>query len=203
MLRRSALLGQATELLVMHSDVLRSSAHFAVSHSVMRGALGRSASSGTRIFQKLLDTSQMANLAAESLGLKKLRTKLRAKWDLPSGIDIRKKTIKGTRTLPLLGLTSYSSYAVFFRAAFTFAHLARWAAAIFFRAAADIVFFGIVTTFGFCPLFPRAFAHRARCAAAILALAAADRRLAVPVLVHETPRSAASAASRHSTVLST
>jgi len=51
-------------------------------------------------------------------------------------------------------------YAVFF-ADFTFAHLARCAAAILRRAAADIVrFLGIVTTFAFCPRFT--FAHRAR-----------------------------------------
>jgi hypothetical protein len=64
-----------------------------------------------------------------------------------------------------------SSHALFFRA-FSFAHRARCAAAIFLRAAADIVFFfGMATTFRFCgPLFARAFAHRALWAAAILAL---------------------------------
>jgi hypothetical protein len=91
------------------------------------------------------------------------------------------------------------SHADFFCAAFTFAHLSFWAAAIFLRAAADIVLFlGILTTFGFCgPSFARTFAHRARWAAAILALAASDKRLRVPVLFPwEPPLSAASAASR-------
>jgi hypothetical protein len=47
-------------------------------------------------------------------------------------------------------------------AALTLAHRARCAAAIFFRAAADIVFFfGMLTTFCFCPPFPRASAQRA------------------------------------------
>jgi hypothetical protein len=67
-------------------------------------------------------------------------------------------------------------YADFFSAAFTFAHRARCAAAIFLRAAADIVFFlGIATTFCFRPAFARTLAHRALCAAAILARAAAER----------------------------
>ena len=69
-----------------------------------------------------------------------------------------------------------------FFAAFTFAHRARCAAAIFLRALADIVrFLGIVTTFAF-PLLALAFAHRARCAATILALPAVDilPRRAVP-----------------------
>jgi len=68
---------------------------------------------------------------------------------------------------------SLEAYAGFF-AAFTFSHRARCAAAIFLRAAADIVrFFGIVTTLPF-PLFAFTFAQRARWAAAILALPAAD-----------------------------
>ena len=74
------------------------------------------------------------------------------------------------------------SYADFFWAAFTFAHRARCAAAIFFRAAADIVFFlGMLTTFCFCPPFLRNFAHRALWAAAIFALAAAEMLRLVPV----------------------
>jgi hypothetical protein len=95
------------------------------------------------------------------------------------------------------------SYAVFFWAALTFAHLALCAAAIFLRAAADIVlFFGMLTTFCLCPAFPRTFAHRALWAAAILALAAADKCLRFLVLFpYEPPLSAASAASRRSTVL--
>ena len=57
------------------------------------------------------------------------------------------------------------------------------------------------TTFCFCPPLLRTFAHRALWAAAILALAAADKRLRVPVLLpYEPPLSAASAASRRSTV---
>jgi hypothetical protein len=104
MLRRSALSRQATESLVMHSDVLRSSAHFAVSHSVMRGALGRSASSGTRIFQKLLDTSQMADIAVEFLGLKNLLPKVREpSWSEskgperspPASAEVRRSPVGG------------------------------------------------------------------------------------------------------------
>jgi hypothetical protein len=71
---------------------------------------------------------------------------------------------------------------------------------MFFRAAADIVFFlGMLTTFCFCLLFPRTFAHRALWAAAILALAAADKCLRLPAAL-PTPLSAASAASSRSTV---
>jgi len=67
-----------------------------------------------------------------------------------------------------------TSYADFFWAAFTLAHRARCAAAIFLRAVADIVFFlGMLTTFC-CPLFVRTLAHRALWAAAILALPAAE-----------------------------
>ena len=95
-----------------------------------------------------------------------------------------------------------SSQADSFRA-FTFAHLSFWAAAIFLRAAADIVlFFGIATTFCLCPPFLRTFAHRALWAAAILALPAADiLRLVSVFLAYEPPLSAASAASSCSTVL--
>src|ERR1039457_7118212 len=47
------------------------------------------------------------------------------------------------------------SQAAFF-AALNFAHLARCAAAILFRAAADIVLFlGMLSTFCFCPVFLR------------------------------------------------
>jgi hypothetical protein len=106
----------------------------------------------------------------------------------------------------LLGGREFShrvrAYAVFLRAALTFAHRARCAAAIFLRAAADIVFFlGIVTTFCFCLPVPRTFAHRALWAAAILARAAVDRRLRLPVPFPETPVRAARAASSCSTVL--
>jgi hypothetical protein len=55
------------------------------------------------------------------------------------------------------------SYLDFFWAALIFAHRARCAAAIFLRAAADIVFFlGMVTTCGFCPPFARAFSYALR-----------------------------------------
>jgi hypothetical protein len=65
-------------------------------------------------------------------------------------------------------------YAVFF-AAFTFAHLALCAAAIFFRAAAESVRLPrIVTTFACAPLFSRTLAQRALWAAAIRARAAAE-----------------------------
>jgi len=61
-----------------------------------------------------------------------------------------------------------------FFAAFTFAHRARCAAAIFLRPAADIVrFLGIVTTLPLS-LWAFAFAHRVLWAAAILALPAAE-----------------------------
>src|ERR1035438_1744604 len=92
------------------------------------------------------------------------------------------------------------SYAAFFFAALNFAHLARCAAAILFRAAADIVLFlGMLTTFCFCSASPRTFAHRALCAAAILALPAGDKCLRCPVLFpYEPPLSASSATSRHS-----
>jgi hypothetical protein len=60
----------------------------------------------------------------------------------------------------------------------------------------------MLTTFCLCPAFPRTFAHRALWAAAILALAAADKCLRFLVLFpYEPPLSAASAASRRSTVL--
>jgi hypothetical protein len=50
-------------------------------------------------------------------------------------------------------------YAAFFCPARTFAYLARCAAAIFLRAAADILFLlGMLTTFRFCPPFARTFA---------------------------------------------
>jgi hypothetical protein len=62
-----------------------------------------------------------------------------------------------------------------------FAHLALWAAAIFLRAVADIVFFGMVTTF-FCWPLALTFAQRALCAAAIRARAAAESRFFVGLL---------------------
>jgi len=53
-----------------------------------------------------------------------------------------------------------------------FAHLARWAAAIFLRAAADMVRLGFTAT---APLDDAVFAHRAFCAMLIFLRAAADR----------------------------
>jgi hypothetical protein len=72
------------------------------------------------------------------------------------------------------------NYAVFFPA-FTFAHRALCAAAIFRRAAADIVRLArIGTTFARVPAFSLTFAQRALWAAAILSRADADKVL-VPV----------------------
>jgi hypothetical protein len=52
-------------------------------------------------------------------------------------------------------------YAAFFCEALTLAHLSRWAAAIFFRALADIVrLFGAAALF-VCPVLAFSFAHRA------------------------------------------
>ena len=74
---------------------------------------------------------------------------------------------------PTHGLIFLIDQAFFF-AAFTFAHRARCAAAILFRAAVDSVrFFGIVMTLGL-PLVALTLAHRALWAAAILALPDAD-----------------------------
>jgi hypothetical protein len=62
-------------------------------------------------------------------------------------------------------------YAAFFCCAFTFAHLARWNAAIFLRAAADIVRLGFTAT---APFVEALFAHRAFCARLIFRRAEAD-----------------------------
>jgi hypothetical protein len=78
-------------------------------------------------------------------------------------------------TLSFFALTDY---AAFFCRAFKFAQRARWNAAIFLRAAADIVRFtgsGFVVfaiAIGCDPW--RAFCHLARCARAILRLDVAD-----------------------------
>jgi hypothetical protein len=72
-----------------------------------------------------------------------------------------------------------TDYAAFFCCAFNFAHRVRWNAAIFLRAAADIVCFTGAEAIGFafattgCDSL-RALAHRARCACAILRRDAAD-----------------------------
>ena len=124
---------------------------------------------------------------------------------LPSGsprtetLSSRAAAYKRERNrLRLLGVF----YADFFGAALALAQRARCAAAIFLRAAADIVFLlGMLITFCFCPSFARTLAHRALCAAAILALADADKRLRVLVLPSEAPFKAARAASSRSTVL--
>jgi hypothetical protein len=58
------------------------------------------------------------------------------------------------------------------RSAFTFAPLARWAAAIFLRAAADITRVAFAARF---PVLEAHFAHRAFCARLIFLRAAADR----------------------------
>jgi hypothetical protein len=59
----------------------------------------------------------------------------------------------------LLVTTETCGYAAFF--CLIFAHLARWNAAIFLRAAADIVRFGFTA---FTPFDDAGFAHRAFCA---------------------------------------
>jgi hypothetical protein len=78
--------------------------------------------------------------------------------------------------VPRLGVTCY---AAFFCCAFNFAHLARWNAAIFLRAATDIVRFTgadfvalAIDTTGCDSL--RALAHLALCACAIFRREAAD-----------------------------
>ena len=70
----------------------------------------------------------------------------------------------------LLVTTETCGYAAFF--CLIFAHLARWNAAIFLRAAADIVRFGFTA---FTPFDDAVFAHRAFCARLIFLRAAADR----------------------------
>ena len=67
--------------------------------------------------------------------------------------------------------TTETCYAALF-CCFTFAHLTRWAAAIFLRAAADMVRLGCT---GATPFDDAVFAHRAFCARLIFLRAAADR----------------------------
>jgi hypothetical protein len=71
----------------------------------------------------------------------------------------------------------WADYAAFFPA-FNFAHLARWNAAIFFRAGADMVRLKGTNPVVFASDIAcdslRAFAHRARCACAILRREAFD-----------------------------
>lgn len=80
--------------------------------------------------------------------------------------------------------------------AFTFAHRARCAAAIFFRAEADIVrpFFGAGATLFACPLVSFSFAHRAFWAAAIRALPAVEIVRLAPLPFAKVEPNAASAA---------
>ena len=74
-------------------------------------------------------------------------------------------------------------HAAFFFVDFSLAHRALCAAAIFFRAAADMTRFFLETATTLCLRLPfpllsaRTLAHRALCAAAIFARAAADNRL--------------------------
>jgi hypothetical protein len=91
---------------------------------------------------------------------------------LPSEPNCRQMApIPKMKACRVLATGSLNSYAAFFCPVRIFAHLARCAAAIFFREAADIVCFaGEVLVFaalavGFGPC--RAFAHRAFCASAI------------------------------------
>jgi len=79
-------------------------------------------------------------------------------------------------------------YAAFFGTAFTFAHLARCAAAILFRPAADIVRLGL--PFDFC------FAQRAFCARLIFLRAAADKVRRVEPLDLALPKATSAAVKR-------
>ena len=77
------------------------------------------------------------------------------------------------------GAGAASPYAAFFCCAFNFAHLARWKAAIFLRADADIVCFAGADAVVFAAPTDgcdscRAFAHLAFCACAIFRREAAD-----------------------------
>lgn len=83
--------------------------------------------------------------------------------------------IQGLRAFSCLHAPLRSYRAYFDCAALTFAHRARCAAAIFFRAAAERVRLGREPLVLFAPDCPRTFAHRAFCAAAILRRAAADK----------------------------
>jgi hypothetical protein len=78
-------------------------------------------------------------------------------------------------------------------AAFAFAHRARCAAAILFRAATDILrFLRIATTLDMFP-FALAFAHRAFCAAAILARPAAESLRVLPLRLNAAPKAESAA----------
>jgi hypothetical protein len=93
----------------------------------------------------------------------------------------------------LRGKPYEESQAVFF-AAFTFAHLALCAAAIFLRAAAESVRFPLIgTTFADLPALSRTFAQRALWAAAILARAAPDILLLPVAFPYALPKAAGAA----------
>jgi len=87
------------------------------------------------------------------------------------------KVTLGTTCWLRLRFATSATYAAFL-CCLTFAHLARWAAAIFLRADADIVRFagagGLVFTSASGCDFSRTFAHLAFCARAILRREAAD-----------------------------
>jgi hypothetical protein len=94
-----------------------------------------------------------------------------------STIDFRHESLPRARRSKFGKLLS-PLYAAFFGSAFTFAHLARCAAAIFLREDDDMVRFAGLTLV-FLPTDidcerPRTLAHRARCACAILCREAAD-----------------------------
>jgi len=72
----------------------------------------------------------------------------------------------------LAALSTLVFYAAFFCCDFSFAHLARWNAAIFLRADADMVRLGLTVLAWSLALL---FAYRAFCAALILLRAAAER----------------------------
>ncbi|MGA8763938.1 MAG: hypothetical protein WB562_13815, partial [Candidatus Sulfotelmatobacter sp.] len=88
-----------------------------------------------------------------------------------------------------------SVFRIYFLPAFTFAHLARWAAAIFLRPAADMMRLGFAAPFR---VFEPLFAHRAFCARLIFLRAAADkvRRFRTRVLPVRLPRAANAAPRR-------
>jgi hypothetical protein len=86
-------------------------------------------------------------------------------------VQIGKVTIGTTLWLRVkLAVSGIQYYAAFFFCCFSFAHLARWNAAIFLRADADIVRFGFVATT--LSSDEARFAQRFRCAAAIFSRAA-------------------------------
>jgi hypothetical protein len=97
------------------------------------------------------------------------------------------------KSVDRFGLANYSLVLHHLFAAFAFAHRARCAAAILFRAATDIVrFLGIATTFVLLP-FALAFAHRAFWAAAILARPVAESLRVPPLRLYAAPKAESAA----------